>query len=328
VTGLTETSVPLSACPNNTTHSVDANSASITFTLRSNTVKIQEEAANSITSGFYGVCGRAFTVQPGETKYDAFTPYIPISILAGHLFSRPDLEGDILTAYVIPQNPTVVGYCTADIADASTVLNVSMSVLMMVELEKLAYILLTESATGRTSNKIKVVSMNLNNSTITVDVPIETEDGNPLRAAYGTLVTLDTNIIGELTAPNTTDHLWIHFDTPIWNEIRPGRFITLFQYNQNKTQERMIVQVDSVNKKIKMNTPFNIAMSPSPGNSIYVQLSIRTVDNVELDQHTVVHIGGKTVGGSFISTDSILVIAYTRNGSTPARIRYFYERFY
>jgi len=328
VTKLTENMNQITTCPNNpASHICVAGSGAIVSYISNNLVKIQEEAANADTGGFYSMRGRSMTVQPNQTKYDAFLPKIPFSILRGHFMSRPELEGDSITAYVLPQVSQIVGYATSDIHDEDLVIHVSFSVLMMIEIQKLARVYFKES-TGRETIKYIISSMDFTAGTITLEEPINTEDGLPLRAAYGVYIHLDTNILGVMTTPNTINHTWINIATPAMNEIKRGRYLNLFSHNQLVSQQRMIEVVDTINSRVKMSEPFDIAITPTEQMPVYIQLSMRTVNDVELDINTIIDVGAGTIGGSYIALDVVLCLVYTRNGNTPVRIRYQYEMIY
>lgn len=325
---ITENMNQITTCPNNpSNHTCVSGSGTIVSFISNNLVKIQEEASNSDTGGFYSMRGRALTVQPHESKFDAFLPKIPFSILRGHFMSRPELEGDSITAYVLPQSSQIVGYATNDITDGDTTIHVSFTVLMMIEIQKLARVYFAES-TGRETIKYTITSMDFNAGTITLSEEINTEDGNPLLAAYGVYVHLDTNIVGVMTTPNTINQTWINIATPAMHEIKRGRYLNLFCHNQLLSQQRMIEVVDTINSRVKLSEPFDVALTPSNELPVYIQLNIRTVNEVELDMNTIIDVGGGTIGGSYIGLDVVLCLVYTRNGDTPVRIRYQYELLY
>jgi hypothetical protein len=325
---ITENMDQITTCPNNPVgHSCVAGSGTIITYISNNLVKIQEESANADTGGFYSMKGRALTVQPHTSKFDAFLPKIPCSILRGHFRSRPELEGDSITAYVLPQSSQVVGYITSDILDGDTVIHVSFSVLMMIEIQKLARVYFSES-TGRETVKYTITSMDFASGTITLEEELNTEDGEPLRAQYGVYVHLDTNIVGVMTTPNTIHRTWINIATPAMHEIKRGRYLNLFCHNQLLSQQRMIEIVDTVNSRVKISQPFDVALTPSGEMPVYIQLNIRTVNEVELDANSIIDVGAGTIGGSYIGLDVVLCLVYTRNGDTPVRIRYQYEMLY
>lgn len=333
VYAITKTINPLTACPNNNTHTIDQNTDRVINVNGGQIVRVQDQDDGADTQGFYGTEGRAFDVLPGETKYDAFLPGIPISILAGHYNADADTAGDRINAYVLPQIPQIVGGCTRPVNDGDTVIHVSETVLAMVEIDKLARIELWEVATGRTStNKCQVIGMDPVAGTITVEYPINTEDGQMLNAAlpYGVLVRLDTNIVGVMPVPNTINTRWITIYAPpnAWREIYRGRYINLFAYNQLRSEERKIITVDRENMRVEIMTPFDVGLTPAEGLTIYVQLSIKIATTIELSARTNLDIGGSTLTGSYIKTDVVLCLVYRRMQNTPCRVRYWYEYYY
>jgi hypothetical protein len=324
---LTETDVPLTVCPNNNTHTINSNSSTIISTLSNKIVKIQEENPNADTGGFYCIRGRAFTVQGNSSHYDAFLPRIPFSILRGNLKSRPELEGDLVTAYVMPQNSNVVGYCTQDIHDGDTIIHVSNTVLAMIELNKFAQAYF-QTSTGRKTIKYHIIAIDFAKGELTLEIPVNIEDNDPFLAMYGIYVYLDSNIAGIMTTPNNLNQTWINIASPMFKEFYRGRFINLFCHNQCISATRMIITQDTINNRVQIDEPFDIALTPSGDVTVFVQLAIKTVETIELDPSSSISVGQGTIGGSYISPDVVLVLVYTRVNPTPARIRYNYEILY
>lgn len=332
ITDITKNESELLNCPNNNTHVLKPGSDSIINVNGGSVVRIQDQDDGVETQGFYGTEGRAFTARANTITYDAFLPGIPISILAGHFEADSEKIGDVIDAYVLPQIAQVVGACMQPVSDGDTIIHVSETVLMMAEVEKLARIELYEVATGRTSNKVRIISMNPGLGTITVETPINTEDGLLLDTSlpYGVLARLDTNIMGAMALPNTLNSTWITMYAPdeAWREFYRGRYVNLFVFNQLKTEERKIVEVDKVNMRFRIEKPFDIALTPAEGMNVYVQLSIRVSKTHELGPKTLLDVGGATLTGSYIRTDVVLCLKYNRKHETDTRVTYWYEYYY
>jgi hypothetical protein len=324
---ITDSQTSLTTCPNNNTHDVNVNSSAIVSYLSNNVVKIQEENADADTEGFYAIRGRSFTVAGNSTYYDAFLPRIPFSILRGNLKSNEDLENDVINAYVLPQTSNLVGYATQDIHDGDTIIYVSMTVLAMIEVNKFAQVIF-KTATGRETIKYHIINFDINNGSITLETPVNIEDGQPFTAMQGVYVYIDTNIIGVMTTPNGVNQTWITVASPAFKELYRGRYINLFSHNQCISDMRLIVYQDHINQRVRIDQPFNISLTPSEELPVYIQMSMKTVDNLELDKNISLSVGQGTIGGSYIPTDVVLFLVYKRNKSTSARIRYNYEILY
>jgi hypothetical protein len=328
VEAIKESQGSLTVCPNNNTHSIDADSSTIISHLSNNVVKIQEENLNADTNGFYAIRGRSFTVSGNDFYFDAFLPRIPFSILRGNFKSREDLEGDVIDAFVLPQSSNLVGYATQDINDGDTTIHVSMTVIAMIELAKFAQAQF-KTPDGRETIKYHIVSFSPVDGTITLETPVNIEHDPPIfRAMEGIFVYTDSNITGVMTTPNGENQTWITIASPIFKEFYRGRYINLFCHNQCLSDMRIIVEQDTANQRVRLDQPFNISLTPSQAMPVYVQLSMKTVDNLELDGNNSISVGQGTIGGSYISPDVVLVLRYTRNKPTPARIRYNYEILY
>jgi hypothetical protein len=324
---ITDSQSGLTTCPNNNTHSVNATSSTIVSFLSNNVVKIQEENVNADTEGFYAIRGRSFEVPGNSEYYDAFLPRIPFSILRGNIKSHEDLEGDVINAYVLPQTSNLVGYATADIHDGDTVIHVSMTVLAMIEVNKFAQATF-KTSTGRETVKYHIISFNPVEGTMTLETPVNIEDSLPFVAMQGVYVYVDSNITGVMTTPNGPNQTWITVASPAFKEFYRGRYINLFSHNQCISDMRLIVQQDTLNQRVRIDQPFNMSLTPSAELPVYVQLSMKTVDHLELDKNISISVGQGTIGGSYIPTDVVLFLVYTRKKSTPARIRYNYEILY
>jgi len=286
-----------------------------------NEIKINEESRK--TGGAYSMWGVNFDAKPGKDENGDYTIFphitqypfiidIPFSALNGKIQCHKEHSGDKLDGYILPQNSTAVGICTQDVTDGDTVIHVNNTVLAMVEVDHIARITLLEMGTYRLSDKVEVTEVDYQNSTITVKYPINFEDGGVMLASNMIVVQLDNNIIGYITQPVTTNNRWIHVDSNSINYMLIGRWINLFQHNQNRTELRMITKIDKVNNKVMINAPFNIGMNPSDMTT-YVQLTIKMIHNVELDSKRIVNSGEKSIGASSLY-DVVIMLHYTNNG--------------
>lgn len=286
-----------------------------------NEIKIQEEANK--TNGFYCAMGVNFDAKPGKdsngdlTVFPNITQYpfimdIPISALNGIFKCQKEHKGDVLDSLILPQTATSVGICTQDVHDGDTILHVNSTVLAMVEIDHLARITLLEMNTYRLSDKVEVIDIDTQNSTITLKYPINFENGGTMLASNMIVVQLDTNIIGYITQPVTINNRWIHVDSNSINYLCTGRWINLFQHNQSRTQLRMIIEIDKINSKVKIREPFNVAMNPNDITT-YIQLTSKMISDIELDINRNINIGIKTIGGSSLR-DVVIILQYTNKG--------------
>lgn len=292
-------------------------------------IRMQEEHSTE-TNGSYMMMGQSFTarggVNPATGVHDVFPnltifPFIldfPYSALNGIVPTLSESEGDIVEGYVLPQNGTVVGACTSDVHDGDIVIHVTDSVLAMVEPDHISRVVLTEMTTGRVCDKIVVISYDFTTKTITLKEPINIEDGQPLVAGNTVTVTLDNNIIGVMTAPNTINNRWINVDPGTLDNTYVGRFFNLFQSNQSRSQLRMVEAIDKTRNRVRVDRPFDIAMDPSVS-TVYIQLTIKMISNQELDGVTSKNAGLKTIGGGSLK-DVVVAMYYTNNG--PGRNRF------
>lgn len=325
-----DTDTPLTVCPNNHTHTVNENSSNLVETIQPSSVELILEAGPKKTGGFYSLHGRAFTAkgatggQPVVTT-NAYIMDIPITVLSGWFTSRPELEGDVASVHVLPQNPTIVGVITANVNDADTTIHVDATTRAMIEIDKVARLVLVDS-TNRKSNKLEVDSIDNGAGTITFKTEVNTEDGNPLLASSPTYVHLDTNIIGYITATYTTNQLWINVNPTVIQHMYIGRWINLFQSNASKTDLRMVVELDANNNKIKINSPFDVVLNPGVS-TVYVQMTISMAYNCELEPNETIDAGKSTIGGSYLE-NVVVLFKYERHSEGDVRIRYKYEILY
>jgi hypothetical protein len=308
-----------------------------------NDIIIREEAHK--TGGAYQLRGVNFDAFPGKDSEGNYTifPYetqfpfiidIPYSALNGIFPCRSEHFGDKLSGYVLPQNQTAVGVCISDVTDGDTILYVNSSVLAMVEVDHLARITLLEMSSYRTSDKVEVISVNYTDSSITVKYPINFENGGVMLASNTIVVQLDNNIIGVITSNVTTDNRWINVDPFSLNYMALGRYVNLFQHSQSRTELRMIIKIDKEKNKIMIDKPFNIPMNINNinkmngvnGMTTYIQLTIKMIHDIELDDRRVVNAGLKTIGAGSLQ-DVVIVMIYTNNGiknnrnGTPTSIK-------
>jgi hypothetical protein len=280
-----------------------------------NKISINEESKEGQTQGSFSCFGINFDAPlgPGNTPLDTefpFTPGYAFTALLARVTVKKEMNGDTIDGIVLPQNPTAIGVCVADVNDHDTVIYTTPSVLAMIEVEKIAMIVIFDMATGRLTSKVRVISIDTNNTTLTLNEPINIDDGAVMSAAGGLVIQLDNNIVGYTTAPSTVNEKWINCDENSMQYLLPGRFINLFGGNTNKTVLRCIEKQDLVNNKVMINAPFNVAM---PAMS-YIQMTLKIVRDIELHENWQCEFGTKTIGGSTLTSNNIVVMHYRNNG--------------
>jgi hypothetical protein len=113
-------------CFNNTTHTVNANSAQLLQTISSNNVnaKIIEESIP--TQGFFKSQGYSFTIPGNSTASTIVSWGYPVTVLETFFATVNTQSGDIINAITAPN--TIIGTITANVAIGATVLPVSSTV--------------------------------------------------------------------------------------------------------------------------------------------------------------------------------------------------------
>ena len=280
-----------------------------------NKISINEESKEGQTQGSFSCFGINFDAPlgPGNTPLDTefpFTPGYAFTALLARVTVKKEMNGDTIDGIVLPQNPTAIGVCVADVNDHDTVIYTTPSVLAMIEVEKIAMIVIFDMATGRLTSKVRVISIDTNNTTLTLNEPINIDDGAVMSAAGGLVIQLDNNIVGYTTAPSTVNEKWINCDENSMQYLLPGRFINLFGGNTNKTVLRCIEKQDLVNNKVMINAPFDVAL---PAMS-YIQMTLKIVRDIELHENWQCEFGTKTIGGSTLTSNNIVVMHYRNNG--------------
>lgn len=287
-----------------------------------NKITINEESKIGQTQGSFSCFGINFDAPlgpnnaPRDTEFP-FTPNFNFTALLARVTVKKEMDGDTIDGIVLPQNPTAIGVCVANVSDGDTVIYTTPSVLAMIEVEKIAHIVILDMGTMNLTSKVRVINIDTNNNTLTLNEPINIENGVVMEAANGLVIQLDNNIVGYVAqneAPVATDvnQKWIYCDSNAVQYLLPGRFINLFKSNSNKTELRYIELQDVENKRVKINAPFNIAMD---GNSLtYIQMTLKIVRDIELHHNWQCEFGTKTIGGSTLTTNNIVVLHYRNNG--------------
>lgn len=287
-----------------------------------NKITINEESKTGQTQGSFSCFGINFDAplgpnnEPRDTEFP-FTPNFNFTALLASVTVKKEMNGDTIDGIVLPQNPTAIGVCVADVHDHDTIIYTTPSVLAMIEVEKIANILILDMSTMHITSKVRVLSIDNVNNTLTLNEPINIENGETMNASSGLVIQLDNNIVGYTFkdgAPAATDtnQKWIYCDSTSMEYLLPGRFINLFKSNSNKTELRYIEQQDLANNRVRINAPFNIAMD---GNSLtYIQMTLKIVRDIELHQNWQCEFGVKTIGGSTLTSNNIVVLHYRNNG--------------
>jgi hypothetical protein len=280
-----------------------------------NKISINEESKSGVTQGSFSCFGINFDAPlgPGNTPLDTefpFTPNFNFTALLARITVKKEMNGDTIDGIVLPQNPTAIGVCTANVNDHDTLISTTPSVLAMIEVEKIARICIFNMATGVLSSKVRVSSIDTNTNTLTLTEPINIDNGIAFDVNEGLVIQLDNNIVGYLTADSTVNEKWIYCDSNSIQYLLPGRFINLFQTNTNKTQLRYIEQQDTAGNRVRINAPFDIAMT----GFTYIQMTLKIVQDIELHQNWQCEFGTKTIGGSTLTTNNIVVMHYRNNG--------------
>lgn len=336
VSQITRSSDYLTVCPKDETHVCTLGYINQTWS-DSETRVVQESTR---TNGFYSCHGKSFIAagcstgasytegnKTGLTTHNYFRFEMPFTVLTGLFQSRVGMDRDMINLRILPQNPLPIGVLTQDANDDDTHIHVNSTVLAMVESD-FARIYLYETSTGRTSEKVEVDAIDYVNGILTLKTPLESQDG--LKFTYnlagGVQVILLSNISGVMPTANTVNKKWISITSPSLGEFLPGRWINIFRSASNKSELRMIEVLDLANNRVRINDPFNIAMDPAAG-PVYVQLTVKTINNVTLKNDSQFMLGQSVIGGSYIKNGIAIVLDYTRKSTDPIEVDYEFEIF-
>jgi hypothetical protein len=143
-------------------------------------------------------------------------------------------------------------------------------------------------------------------------------------------VTLLSNNFGTITTghPIKTTNRWVYLTAPqvVWDELIEGRWINAFRSPEQKTDRRMIDEVDLVNGRVHLNAPFDIALDPADG-TIYFQLVLKLLHNKVLQDDTRFTLGQTLIGGAYHPRDLTIIADYTRKRTTDIEFDYMFEMF-
>ncbi len=159
-----ENMTALTACPNNTTHTVQAGSWGIIDIQQRNIVEVNKETAFR-TSGRAKVDSIMLTIPAGQTLSITKTWPIDIAIYKLIIPITSDLVGCLVTTEVAPL--TTVGTLTADAGSGSTILSVSPSATMAFVVGQI--LTLTQGPT--TEELGRVLAIDTLGNQITVETP-------------------------------------------------------------------------------------------------------------------------------------------------------------
>ncbi len=332
-TAITETETLLVACPSNNTHTVNITGAYIIDSLSENKVSVDQVSMG----GFFTNHGRSFIAEGcatgseniGLTTIDNFDLEMPISLLNGKFDAKAGMEDDVINLRLVPKTDSIIGIITATGALDATTLTVYSSVFPLLQMEG-SGIYLTCSLTGRESEKSLItnsVALGGGVGTVTLKTPLGIDDGisfNPnttyVHCLHNGLATITTG------HPVYTYSRWIYLTTPILSYFRSSRWIRIFRDGNNYSELRMISKLDMNNSRVKINTPFNIALDLNNG-PVYVQLFMKISHNRELQDNTQIRLGENIIGGTYQPENVGVIAEYTRKRTTPIKVVYNFEMF-
>lgn len=334
---ITKTQTPLTACPNNSGHTVDTTSNHIISQKSSSIVNVAQENSGSTTNGKYTAHSRTFTAaacptgseSTGLVTSDVFRMEIPFTVFTGIFQSRPGMDRDSIDLRLVPKLSQVIGVVTAPISYGDTVVNVYSPVLALAGTES-ATAIFTNALTGFASEPVDIASVNVTGGTITLKKSVELEGGVQIPAGGTSTVTLLSNNIGTITTghPITSMNRWIYITAPetAWNELLVSRWVNIFKSSSCKSVRRMIIDVDKSNGRIHLNEPFDVNMDPADG-TIYVQLTLKPLHNYVLKDNSHFVLGGSIIGGAYHPKGITIIADYTRKQNTPIEVDYMFEMF-
>jgi hypothetical protein len=154
-------------CFNNTTHSVNNSSISITETVTPNTVLISTQNPGE-TSGYYRRERKKMTIAAGP---DVITTQIisfkyPVGMLAFNVDIATANEGDVFDALVAPINFSPVGVLTANASAGACALTVNSGALAYL---KIGFNLVLFSSSNVKEEAQEIIAINTTNNTITLE---------------------------------------------------------------------------------------------------------------------------------------------------------------
>lgn len=337
VNQITKTQTPLTVCPNNSEHTLDVTSNCIISQKSSSTVNVAQENAGSTTNGKYTAHSRTFTAlacptgaeSTGLLTSDVFRMEIPFTVFTGIFQARPGMDRDRIDLRLVPKLSQVLGIVMAPISYGDTTVAVYSPALALAGVES-ATVLFTNALTGFESEPVDVASVDVANGLIHLKHPVELEGGQQIPSGATSTVTLLSNIIGTVTTghPVTTMNRWVYITAPeqAWNEILESRWINIFRTSANKSQRCMIDKIDRVNRRVHIGESFNVSMDPADG-PIYVQLTLKPLNNCVLKDNSEFILGGSMIGGAYHPRGITIIADYTRKQNTPIEVDYMFEMF-
>ena len=166
IEGWSETAI--TTCPNNTAHTVNADSVSEVDKLSPSSVSIIQGAApegslsTTPVGGFYRLVGKAFDCPVSATTDNTFSFPYPVALTGAYISVTSDMKGDVLNAYAA--RDVNIGVLTAGIAVSDTVIPVSLTVIQNIYTGRKVKI--TDGV--NTTDFIEVISKNTNTNEITL----------------------------------------------------------------------------------------------------------------------------------------------------------------
>lgn len=157
---------PITQCPNNSAHSVNANSESVIDQILANTMLIDDERTPMgypPTGKNYRLVSHAFNAPGNQTTTTTFVLKYPTCIHAGFLITAPNQKGDILS--IEGGKNTIIGVNTAAITNGDTVIAVSPTVITNIKIGR--HISITDGT--NTTPYIGVIGIDTNAGTITLE---------------------------------------------------------------------------------------------------------------------------------------------------------------
>lgn len=212
--------VPL-ACPENNTHTIRVNSQKKIDTIYNNAVRILEETIQ--TGGNYRMESISLDVDANTTgTKNIIWPY-DVSILSSRIQSEDIHKNDIMNLYVAPN--TIIGTLTSDANIGDTVLNVSSSVLPILEVGYL--ITLTDGV--NTEIVGDCINIDTENSQITISNPLT----QSFSSSSPTYIQMSIHVLRNFELINSW--LYVAGDDKIGGMGIPKNTPVSFTYQNNST---------------------------------------------------------------------------------------------
>lgn len=137
------------------------------------------------------------------------------------------------------------------------------------------------------------------------------------------LIGQDT-IIGTIVSSISSNDTIINVDSTTSQNIVVGRYLKLD--DGTNSEESCVVGVDENNNLVTLNDP--VTNNYNVSSPTFCKMTIKMVENVELDSDVRYELGTSKIGGSYIPAGTKFKIIYTNNGSTAIRFKPIIEFLY